>query len=187
MTFIQHASLCRIRSGLGLLTLLCLPACASAPALTPYTTAECTALQERLLRESIAKFDSVYRATLARRPGDPVPDAPDSMRLSRRPSLRNGEAISSWMTNLYPPSAQMEGRVRTAVILFMSQPDGTANPVRILRSSGRADLDQATLQMARDFRFFPGIHRGCEVTVLTEMPVTWNPAARPPGASATGR
>ena len=174
-----------IAGALGMVT--CLDGCASAPRLPPYTAEECAALQERNLRASIANFDSIFLATSSRRPGTPEPEVPDSMRLDRRPAMRSGEAISSWMTALYPSAAQMEGRVRTAVISFYARPDGTADPVRILRTSGRADLDQVTLQMARDFRFNPGIHRGCAVTVFAEMPITWNPAPRPPMTPASSR
>jgi outer membrane biosynthesis protein TonB len=60
--------------------------------------------------------------------------------------------------------------------------DGTPARIRVFRSSGMRSLDQASVYVTEQFRFSPGIHRGCPVYSFVMMPVNWEPGPPPPGA-----
>jgi outer membrane biosynthesis protein TonB len=68
------------------------------------------------------------------------------------------------------------------MVAMLIRADSIAAPARVVRTSGINALDVASLEVVKEFRFSPGIYRGCPVWTFTQMPITWSPGPPPPGA-----
>lgn len=53
----------------------------------------------------------------------------------------------------YPEEARWERRVGRALLAFQLRADGSATQIRLLASSGHADLDGAALESLKQWRF----------------------------------
>lgn len=53
----------------------------------------------------------------------------------------------------YPEEARWEKRVGRALLAFQLRPDGSARQIKLLTSSGHADLDHAAIESLRQWRF----------------------------------
>ena len=161
---------------LALTTTAC-AATSNHAALPPLDPSECPAWADGRTgdgRSIVESFDSLYLATLSRREMEPVTDPEE--RLSKKPELINRSAAADFMQRSYPPALMAANRGGTAMVAFLVRADGTPDPIRLLRTSGITELDLATVEAVKRFRFSPGIFRGCPVTVFVAMPVTWAPS-----------
>lgn len=175
-----------IGAGAALLHAVTLGGCASSAAtpasLAPLDATQCEAFAAGMGpsgKSMIESFDSLYAAGLAgqrQRAQDPA------TRLEKPPTLLNGRALAGFMTTYYPPALVRAQRGGRALLAMLVRTDGTADPIRVLRSSGVTELDLASVEVARHFRFSPGVFRGCPVFTFVMMPVTWNPGQAPPSS-----
>jgi TonB family protein len=171
---------------LGLVLSIALGAagCASAggrrASLSPLDASECAKLATGLLpngRSAIAEFDSAYARAL--RNPNRRGEKSDTLRLDREPFLLNGDFIAGQMGNFYPPALLEMKRGGTTMLAMLIHADGTPDPIRVFRSSREVSLDEASVSTAEQFRFSPGIYRGCPVFVFVLMPVNWVPGPPP--------
>jgi protein TonB len=65
------------------------------------------------------------------------------------------DVLVEWMGNFYPPAAIRERREGDVTVSMCIGPDGKARNVRLVRSSGSPDLDNATLNGLPSMRFHP--------------------------------
>lgn len=89
------------------------------------------------------------------------------------PSVSAPGGIVSNPPPAYPDSARRRGWEGDVVLLVSVAPDGRCAGVEVVRSSGRAMLDQAAVDAVRLWRFVPA-HRGEEpVAAQLEVPVSF--------------
>ena len=133
-------------------------------------------------RSASETFDSTF-AEAQRRTTPPEPK-PGEPKLDRPPALAKGAAIGPAMSRLYPPELLFTRRGGVAMMALLIRSDGWPDKIRVLRSSGFPTLDAASVEVARQMRFSPGVYRECPVWVFTLMPITWQPGPPPPGQAA---
>lgn len=87
--------------------------------------------------------------------------------------LQNGDDFARLLKRYYPRGVRlMEPRVSVQAT-FVVLPSGRATQVRLLRSSGYVELDQATLDVVRQLRFRPARLGGQDTSSRVTLPITW--------------
>ena len=158
----------------------CAPAGRQAAALGPMSAEECAREAQGISRDggsASESFDSSFARAQRREP--PPPPGPDAPRLDRAPAIANGAAIQSAMARLYPPELLFTRRGGSTMMAVLVRADGWPDKVRVLHSSGMPALDAASVEVARQLRFSPGVYRGCPVWVFSVMPINWEPGPPP--------
>lgn len=101
-----------------------------------------------------------------------VADPPAKTGITRRAALdvrfmRDFEAP-------YPPASQRLGETGTVLVRVVIGPDGHVLSARVVRSSGFARLDEATIKRAlAKWRFVPALDDGVAVEATRDVPVTF--------------
>jgi TonB family protein len=72
-----------------------------------------------------------------------------------KPPSADGLALSRWLVTSYPLAAVNERREGDVVLSMCIGPDGRARNVKLVKSSGHADLDATTLRGIASMRFHP--------------------------------
>jgi TonB family protein len=105
--------------------------------------------------------------------GSSAPNVPTEIRRSRRDSdgSNDGRASCQECNTAYPEQARrnrIEGRVEVAVD---TDAQGNVTNVRVVRSSGNRELDEATVRQARDWKLKPSQSGRQGVTIGTEYAI----------------
>ena len=88
----------------------------------------------------------------------------------------------------YPDSAQANGEEGTVLVRVYVRPNGRASRVRVDRSSGFTDLDNAAVESVLNWRFIPAMRNGDTVSDWAAVKIVYQlprlpaqpPAPRPP-------
>ena len=83
----------------------------------------------------------------------------------------------------YPPLARARREEGTTLVYYVVNEDGSVGETRVEKSSGFADLDAASLEMVKTWRFKPATKDGKPITVSNRVDVTWKLTAPPLDAS----
>jgi protein TonB len=89
------------------------------------------------------------------------------------PELRNGAEVQRVLEREYPAMLRDAGVGGTVVVHFFIDEQGVVQNQRVAESSGQAQLDQAALRAASQFRFTPAMNRDTAVPVWVAIPVTF--------------
>lgn len=107
-------------------------------------------------------------------------DGPAGERVAAsRPQLRNQAEVGRALDRHYPPALRQAGLGGTTVLDILVSPSGVPRQATIVRSSGNAQLDQASLEVFRSARFHPGSVKPpggsvpCRVPMWIVMPVSF--------------
>ena len=73
----------------------------------------------------------------------------------------------------YPEKARLAGIEGKVLLKVRVLYDGTISEVRVLKSSGRADFDQAALDCVKQWEFRPAMQSGIRVDVWISIPVNF--------------
>ena len=174
----------RLLAGLALAVAAsgCASSGGSSAALPPLPPEECARLAQGGTPKGvnmIESFDSLFDAAQKRSPRD-RPNPED--RLDRAPSLLNGRSIANFVSNAYPRDLLLARRGGSTMMAVLVAADGTPARIRVFRTSGIRSLDDASIYVTEQFRFSPGVYRGCPVYTFVMMPVNWDPGPPPAGA-----
>jgi|GEM_PF-2917776 len=98
---------------------------------------------------------------------------------ARVPVLRNAAAITRIINAFARKNGEMfvDGS-KTAMVQFVLSPEGRAEQIRLLRSTGTVAIDQEALRVAGLFRFLPALIEGEPVPVNVTLPIMF--ARHPP-------
>jgi TonB family protein len=113
------------------------------------------------------------RETVVTRSSAPTPNVPTEIERSHRDSngSDDGRASCQECDTAYPEQARrngVEGRVEVAVD---TDAEGNVTDVRVVRSSGNSDLDEATIRQAREWKLKPSERGRQGVTIGTEYAI----------------
>ena len=84
----------------------------------------------------------------------------------------------------YPDSAQVNGEEGAVLVSVYVRPNGRATKIRVDRSSGFTDLDNAAVESVLNWRFVPAMHDGDTVSDWTKVNIVYQlprAPAQPPG------
>jgi TonB family protein len=109
----------------------------------------------------------VDTTTLPRR----VSEVPSFTPMTVRPELRNAGEVQRGLVANYPPLLRDAGVGGMATVWFLIDETGAVRRTQLSRSSGRGELDEAALRVARTMRFTPAENRGTRVPVWVEIPI----------------
>ena len=88
-----------------------------------------------------------------------------------RPELRNAAEVQRALVANYPPLLRDAGVGGNATVWFLIDEAGVVRRTQVSRTSGRGELDEAALRVARTMRFTPAENRGTRVPVWVEIPI----------------
>ena len=165
-----------------LLAAACATSGAPRTAREPLPPEMCARLAQGWTHEGISmieSFDSLFDVAQRRAPGERQ-DPED--RMDKAPALLNGRSIASFVSNAYPRDLLFARRGGSTMMAVLVAADGTPARIRVFRSSGIRSLDEASVFVTEQFRFSPGIYRGCPAYTFVMMPVNWDPGPPPQGA-----
>jgi TonB family protein len=167
---------------LVLLTASCASSGAARVAREPFPPEMCARFAQGWTHEGISmieSFDSLFDIAQRRSPGE-RPDPED--RMDRAPALLNGRSIANFVSSAYPRDLLFARRGGSTMMAVLVAADGTPARIRVFRSSGIRSLDEASIYVTEQFRFSPGIYRGCPAYTFVMMPVNWDPGPPPQGS-----
>ena len=84
----------------------------------------------------------------------------------------------------YPDSAQVNGEEGAVLVSVYVRPNGHPTKIRVERSSGFDDLDNAAVEGVLNWRFVPATRDGDTVSDWTKVNIIYQlprPGAQPPG------
>jgi TonB family protein len=90
-----------------------------------------------------------------------------------KPDLANRDVIARALTRSYPAALRDAGIGGTALVWVLIRPDGSVGKTEIRESSGRVELDEAALNVAKEMRFTPARHKGDPVAVWIQLPIVF--------------
>jgi protein TonB len=91
--------------------------------------------------------------------------------MTQRPELVNLAEVSQALVENYPPVLRDGGIGGRVVVWFLIDETGAVRRTQVSRTSGRGELDEAALRVARQMRFTPAENRGTRVPVWVEIPI----------------
>ncbi len=100
-------------------------------------------------------------------------DEPHFTPYTQMPELRNREVVGAALVKSYPPllrDAGIGGRVLTWVLI---DENGHVVTTKVKESSGRRELDEAALQVAKEMEFKPAQNNGAPVSVWISLPIVF--------------
>lgn len=165
----QRATSLLVLPAAALLLSGCAAGGASAPA--PSAAGPACAESARLADSAglAVAFDSLYAlAQSGRRPADLVLAPHD-----RKPALANTRQVERLLQTLYPPALREAGLGGTNEVALLIGADGAVRSVLLVRSSGKGELDRATIEVARGMRFRPARRGSCPVPFFAAVPISW--------------
>lgn len=109
----------------------------------------------------------VDTAGLPRRVGS----QPSFTPMTQRPELVNLAEVHQALVESYPPLLRDGGIGGQVVVWFLIDETGVVRRTQVSRTSGRGELDEAALRVARQMRFTPAENRGTRVPVWVEIPI----------------
>jgi TonB family protein len=144
----------------------------SAPALDP---AQCATLAEGRLpdgRSIEQAYDSLF--ALARQPGSnaDVTFVP----VTRKARLTNATSMAGFMERNYPTLMRGRRGATELLVAFLVDTRGAPKLIRLLKGSGLADVDRASLDVVEHMEFAPARAGSCVVPMFVQMPITFAPA-----------
>jgi periplasmic protein TonB len=74
----------------------------------------------------------------------------------------------------YPENARNKGWEGTVKLQILVSTEGRVEDVRVVASSGYAELDQAALRAVRAWRFSPALQKGTPVAAWATLPITFD-------------
>ena len=98
-----------------------------------------------------------------------------------QPVLANRGEVARLMKELHPPALRAAGIDGVVQVSFVVTLRGRSENPRVTRSSGRVELDAATIALVRRMVFTPAKSGPCQVPVLVTLPVEWVAEAARPG------
>jgi TonB family protein len=105
-----------------------------------------------------------------------------------RPAPLNASALAAALRTTYPPHLEEAGLGGAVVVSMVIGADGQPRDARLVSSTDTA-FDAPSLAMVSLLRFSPAQVDGRAVGVRLELPINWEPGARPaeaPGQDSTG-
>ena len=105
--------------------------------------------------EAVRRLKTEMEARRPTRTLAEVAAAPTFTPMTRRPSLKNPEAVRSQLEAEYPPLLRNAGIGGAANVWFLIGPDGAVERLMINEGSGHQALDEAALRVAATMEFTP--------------------------------
>ena len=91
-----------------------------------------------------------------------------------RPELANREEVAQALTGNYPPLLRDAGISGQALVWILVNADGTVAKAEVKDGSGRAELDQAAIKVAKVMKFTPASNKGVPVPVWLQLPIVFH-------------
>jgi TonB family protein len=89
------------------------------------------------------------------------------------PQMLNRESVARALSRAYPPLLRDQGIEGRVLVRFVVDEQGRPDHLRVARSSGQMDFDQAALFVVRQARFRPARLNGRPVRVWVTLPVNF--------------
>jgi len=126
-------------------------------------------------------IEVAYRQLARGTPRDPQPsDRPVFTPFTVKPELLNRDEVRTALMKNYPRGLRLEdGRAITVVWVYVDK-NGNTTSVHIRNSSGNAQLDEASLAVARVMRWSPAMNGQEVVPVWIQVPVVFSTTAPKP-------
>ncbi|MDX1566927.1 MAG: TonB family protein [Longimicrobiales bacterium] len=104
---------------------------------------------------------------------DEIYEAPTFTPYSVAPDLTNRREALSAVLREWPDVMKNAGIEGVVVVWFFIDETGEVQNVKVSRSSGIKQLDEAALRAAREFEFSPALNREEPVPVWVQLPITF--------------
>lgn len=114
--------------------------------------------------------DPEVRVPEVGRPGEPRPEPPE---VTDAPRLLNRDRLMRYIDRLYPAGLRDRRIGGTVQVSVGVGTDGRVSDVRLFRSSGQDELDEAALRAARIMEFRPALDGACAVPIWLGMPLVF--------------
>ena len=106
-------------------------------------------------------------------PSDEIPDAPHFTPFTAAPEITNRQEIGQALAAAYPTELREAGIGGTTIVHMYIDAAGQVGNVLVANPSGSEVLDQAALEVAREFAFEPARNRDEVVPVWIQIPITF--------------
>jgi TonB family protein len=105
--------------------------------------------------------------------GDISGEQPEFTPFTVAPEVRNRAHVQRVLQEVYPSELREAGIGGTAVVHFFIDETGQVQNVQIHQASGHGVLDEAALEVAREFEFTPAENQGEAVPVWIAIPIVF--------------
>jgi TonB family protein len=101
-------------------------------------------------------------------------DSPNPLAIEGPQLLNRGDLLQV-LDEEYPADLRAAEERGTTLIYFLVGESGNVDEVRMARSSGRAEFDEAAMRIAARFRFSPAMSGGGRLAAWVQVPITFAP------------